>query len=72
MTYELTDSEKVAVVNSHLKNLEQNKYNIELSLIQENALDNPVQSVVDSLNSQLADIASKKTALLAELSSLEG
>ena len=36
MTLELTNEEKVTIINSHLKNLAYNKFNIEISVIEEN------------------------------------
>lgn len=70
MTYELTNSEKADIINSHLKNIENNKYNLELSLIEENSLTSPNQVVINSIQEQLSGLAQKKTALLAELDEL--
>lgn len=70
MSYELTIQEKTDLINNHLRNLEYNKYNLELSLIEENSIETPSESVLDSLNEQLGNLAAKKSALLAELSQL--
>ncbi len=70
MTYELTVQEKTDLINTHLKNLEYNKYNLELSLIEENSLETPSAAVIDSIDGQIENLSAKKAALLAELSSL--
>jgi hypothetical protein len=70
MTYELTSSEKASIIESHLKNLENNKYNLELSLIEENSVASPNQTIVDSIQGQLSALDQKKTALLAELADI--
>jgi hypothetical protein len=70
MTYELTNEEKIGIVNQHIKNLELNIYNLELSLIEENAVAVPNAANVSSLNGQVAEANAKKTALLAELEDL--
>jgi hypothetical protein len=68
MSYELTNEEKATIVNQHLKNVESNIFNLEISLIEENAVSTPNATNVSSLNAQLAEANAKKTALLAELS----
>lgn len=70
MTYELTNEEKAAIVSQHIKNLELNIYNLQISLVEENAVASPNATNVSSLNSQLTEANAKKTALLAELNDL--
>ena len=70
MTYELTNEEKAAIVSQHIKNLEYGIYNLQVSLIEENAVSVPDSDKVSSLNSQIAEANTKKTALLAELDEL--
>ncbi|MBM3211112.1 hypothetical protein FJZ33_02765 [Candidatus Poribacteria bacterium] len=70
MTYELTNEEKSAIVNQHVKNLEYNIYNLQVSLIEENAVSTPDASKISSLSSQISESNAKKTALLAELDDL--
>ena len=69
MTYVLTNEEKAAIVNQHIKNLEYSKFNLELSLVEENAATSS-DSIV-SLESQLAELNLKKTALLEELAKVD-
>ena len=70
MTYQLTNEEKSAIINQHIKNLEYGIYNLQVSLIEENAVSTPDADKVSSLNSQIAESNTKKTALLAELDDL--
>jgi len=70
MTYELTNEEKSAIVNQHVKNLEYNIYNLQVSLIEENAVSTPDASKISLLNSEISESNAKKTALLAELDDL--
>jgi hypothetical protein len=70
MSYELTNEEKSAIVSQHIKNLEYGIYNLQVSLIEENAVATPNSEKVSSLNSQISEANAKKTALLAELSDL--
>jgi hypothetical protein len=70
MSYELTNEEKSTIINQHLKNVESNIFNLEISLIEENAVLTPNDTSISSLNAQLAEANAKKTALLAELSEL--
>lgn len=67
----LTNEEKISIVTQHIKNTYTNEYNLQVSLIEANAKVNPDQSAIDSLNIQLTDIAAQKTALEAELASLQ-
>lgn len=66
----LAKEEKIEIVGQHIKNLEYNKYNITLSIIEENAATIPNQSVLDSLSIQEADINAKINALNIELTEL--
>ena len=66
MTTQLTNEEKISIINSHLKNLEYNKFNIEMSIIEENAKSTPDSSTLSSLNSQVSEIDVQVAALNAE------
>lgn len=67
----LTNDEKINIVTQHLKNAYTNEYNLQVSLIEANAKLTPDQTIIDSLNAQLSDITAQKTALSAELASLQ-
>lgn len=67
----LSTQDKIGIVQQHIKNLQLNKYNLEVSIVEENALENPAQSTLDSLNSQISDIVAKLAVLNTELTTLE-
>lgn len=69
MTIELSNEEKTAIVNSHIKNLTYNKYNLEISIIEENAKATPNSTNLSSLNAQISEIDDQMAALQAELAS---
>lgn len=66
----LTNEEKVVIVNQHLKNLNYSKFNIEISLIEENAKSIRDTDQIASLNAQSTDIDSRITALEAKIEEL--
>lgn len=70
MSITLTNEEKAAVVSQHIKNVDYSIYNLELSVIEENAVSSPDADKISSLNSQLTDLNAQKTALTSELSAL--
>lgn len=71
MTYELTDEEKVAVIDSHLKNLEYNRYNLTISVIEESAVSSPNATKVSELQADISGIDLKIAALNLEKADLE-
>jgi hypothetical protein len=70
MSYELSNEEKTSIIEQHLKNLEYSKFNLEMSLVQELAVTNPQQTVINSLQAQLDEIITKNTKLLEELAKI--
>ena len=70
MTTLLSNEEKTGIINQHLKNLHYNKFNIEMSIVEENAKATPEAESLASLNSQLTDLDSRIEALDAELDKL--
>jgi len=71
MTTQLTNEEKISIINSHLKNLEYNKFNIEMSIVEEEAKSTPDSSTLSSLNSQISEIDVQVAALNAESALLD-
>lgn len=67
---QLTDQEKAAVINSHIKNLQINKYNVELNLIELNTGE-PQQDMIDSTNNQIIRFDNQIKALQDELAKLD-
>jgi hypothetical protein len=70
MTTLLSNEEKTTIVNQHLKNLHYSQFNLEMSLVEENAKTSPEAETITSLNTQLSDIASRVEALESELAKL--
>lgn len=68
---ELTNDEKQAIVNSHLKTCSSNIYNLSVSLITENAVEPVNQENIDLINSKIEIENSKMNALLSELEKLQ-
>jgi type I restriction-modification system DNA methylase subunit len=71
MSVELTNEEKIQIINSHIKNLKTNKYNLQISIIQENSVETPVTEKIAELNSEISDTDSRITALEAEIASIQ-
>lgn len=67
MTNILSKEERSQIVNSHKKNLAMNQYNLDLSVIEENAKAEPDQTVLNNLNSQISLINNQIIALDNEL-----
>ncbi len=70
MTYELSTEEKVSIVNQHLRNISFKKYNLDLSLVEEQALSTPSQERLNEINSDIEEVAAQTAVLLLELESL--
>jgi ABC-type dipeptide/oligopeptide/nickel transport system ATPase component len=69
---ELTNEEKINIVMQHIKSIASNIYNLQISLISENAIDPINQDNMQSLNTQLSIETSKMEALESELANLKG
>jgi hypothetical protein len=70
MTQILSKEERTQIVNSHKKNLAMSKYNLALSVLTENAKDEPDSGTLSSLNAQSAVIDSQMAALDEELAAI--
>lgn len=70
MAYELSNEEKITVVNQHLRTLAFSKYNHEVSVMEEQASPEPAQDTLDALNKEIQLLDSKITALNNEIASL--
>jgi chromosome segregation ATPase len=70
MTITLTNEEKLTVISQHIKNLEFNKFNLEMSLVEENARLEPKSDEIASINTQIDDVEARITALTTELNKL--
>jgi hypothetical protein len=70
MTYELTNAEKISIIDQHLKNLEYNRYNLEISVLELTSGTNPKQESITDIQAQIDSIVAQQTALNAEIASL--
>jgi len=70
MTIELAKEEKINIIESHQKDVMYNKYNIELSLLQENAKSTPDEIIIAKLNSNIAELIKQIEALQIEIDKL--
>lgn len=68
---ELTNEEKIDILNQHIKNSVIKKYNIQVAIIAEEAVSEVDQARLDSLNEQMASEQAKYDALAAEFASLQ-
>ena len=67
MSTELTKDEKIQIINNHIKNLKTNKYNLEVSLIEESSLELVSDITVSSLTTEISNTVSRIQALEAEI-----
>lgn len=67
----LSNQEKLQIVRSHIKNLQYSKYNLEMSILAEQAVDVPNEASIIGYQMQLDDIIDKQEALEAKLLELE-
>ena len=67
----LSNDDKLVIVDQKIKNLEYQKYSIQLDLQLENAVASPNASTVSNLNGNLTDLNAKIAILETEKASLE-
>lgn len=63
MSSELTNQEKIEIIDNHIRNLNAGKYNLELSLVEENSIDNPSQEKTSLLTQEIADTVNRIEAI---------
>jgi len=68
--YDLTADEKIAVINSHIKNINYNKFNAELVIVEENASAQPSTTKISDANAIIAEANAQITALEAQITAL--
>ena len=70
MTIELTNEEKLGIIEQHIKSIDYGIYGIQLDLIELNATSAPDASQVTNLNTRLTAYNAKRAALVTEKNSL--
>jgi hypothetical protein len=70
MTYTLTLQERTDIIDQHLRSLAFKKYNLEMSLLEEESAQIPNQGAVEDLNKQLLNANAQIVALAEEKESL--
>jgi hypothetical protein len=68
--YDLTAEEKIAVINTHIKNINYNKFNAELVIIEENASVEPSVANISNANATIAEAVAQIAALEAQIEAL--
>jgi hypothetical protein len=70
MTIELTNEEKLNIVNQHIKSVDYAIYGCELDIIEANAVSSPDAAHIATITARLNEANAKKVALVAEKTSL--
>jgi hypothetical protein len=68
--YDLTAEDKISVINSHIKNINYNKFNAELVVIEENAKTTPSTVKIAEANATITEAEAQITALEAQIEAL--
>lgn len=71
MSSELTTEEKNGIIDQHLKNLSQNKYNLYLTILEIQSAESSDQLEIQNIESQIKDIDFKINTLEQEKTILE-
>ncbi len=66
----LTNEDKIGVITSHIKNLQFNKYNAEITIVEENAVASPSADNIARANSTIANAELQIAALEAQIAAL--
>ena len=68
---DITKEEKLSLVASRMRNVKVDKFNAELTLIEQNALENPDESIVASANKIISNADAQITALQAQYDAIQ-
>jgi hypothetical protein len=68
---ELNNEDKINIVTQHIRGIVTNVYNLQVTLISEQAVDSPNQTNIDRLNLEIAQENLRHSALISELESLQ-
>lgn len=67
---ELSVQEKKQVIKSQLKNIQLNRYGLELNILQENSLPNPSEILLESFSNEMLQYSLKEQVLENKLNEL--
>lgn len=67
---ELTNEEKIGVIQSHMKNIQYSKYNAQVTLVEEGALETPNADNIAAANEVVTKADAQLAALQAEIDAL--
>ena len=67
----LTTQEKIDIVTRHMRNIEESKYHIELSIMYQQAMEAPDQEKIDAYQESIASCNVQLGVLQEELASLQ-
>lgn len=70
MTIELTNEEKLGILNQHLKSVDYTIYGLQLDLIEAQASETPDAVQISSINGRITSANAKREALVEERDSL--
>lgn len=71
MSIELSNDQKISIVNQHLTNLAYTAYNLQLSIEESQVVSTPDTANIAALQAQLVDVNKQVAALNAEIASLQ-
>jgi hypothetical protein len=67
---ELNKEEKINIIQQHQKNIVYNKFNTQMSIVEENAKETPDAIVLVGLNTKIIESAAQLVALQTEIDNL--
>lgn len=67
----ITKEQKLSIVASRIRGVKINKFNAELNIIEQNALDTPEASIIASANEVIDDTNAQIAALEAQYTAIE-
>jgi methionine synthase I (cobalamin-dependent) len=70
MTYELTNEDKLSIIDQHIRSVEYSLFGAGLDLIEANAVSTPDEPVISGIENRIEDLNSKKAALAVERANL--
>ena len=70
MAIELTNEEKLSIVNQHLKSVDYTIYGLQLDLIEAQATETPDATQISSINGRITVANARREALVEERDSL--